>query len=374
MLDIAIKNICARKARSILCILAVLAGVFLVGTTIAMNKWMYGMMTAELAKYMGKIYVQQGGSSYPPIDSSLNQETAEVILSRDDLGLNPAESAPLAFIRTERGMMPFIPAEVMVIGIPVGKETVLLGTLEAVEGVNRFDVGEPGEEAILGDKVAEKLGASVGQTVTVNGHSVRVIGVLETSSMGSVDVAVLMPLEVAQRIFAREGQISSVLLTPNDVQKTAEIAAILRRDYPSLQVATEDDLLAEAEKVMRMPIVYMSSMGVTGLIVAMIVIMSTMFMAVEERTREFGTLRALGAQRRMIIGTVLFEALALALVGGVPALGLVFLMTRVMETTSPDIAQLSQIVVLAALSAILGGAFPAWRAARVEPLEALRYE
>jgi putative ABC transport system permease protein len=165
-----------------------------------------------------------------------------------------------------------------------------------------------------------------------------------------------------------------VLLTPNDVQKTAEIAAILRRDYPSLQVATEDDLLAEAEKVMRMPIVYMSSMGVTGLIVAMIVIMSTMFMAVEERTREFGTLRALGARRQLIIGTVFFEALALALVGGVPALGLVFLMTRVMETTSPDIAQLSQIVVLAALSAILGGAFPAWRAARVEPLEALRYE
>ncbi|MCJ7533698.1 MAG: ABC transporter permease [Anaerolineales bacterium] len=374
MLDIAIKNLGARKARSILCILAVLAGVFLVGTTITMNKWMYWMMTAELAKYMGKIYVQQGGSSYPPIDSSLNQETAEAILSRDDLGLNPAESAPLAFIRTERGMMPFIPAEVMVIGIPVGKETVLLGTLEAAEGVNRFDAGEPGEVAILGDKVSKKLGASVGQTVTVNGHSVRVIGVLETSSMGSVDVAVLMPLEVAQRIFAREGQISSVLLTPNDVQKTAEIAAILRRDYPSLQVATEDDLLAEAEKVMRMPIVYMSSMGVTGLIVAMIVIMSTMFMAVEERTREFGTLRALGARRRMIIGTVLFEALALALVGGVPALGLVFLMTRVMETTSPDIAQLSQIVVLAALSAILGGAFPAWRAARVEPLEALRYE
>ena len=90
-------------------ILAVLAGVFLLGTTITMNKWMYGTMTSELAKYMGRIYVQQGGSSYPPIDSSLNNEVANTILSRSDLGLNTDESAPMVFIRVERGMMPFLP-------------------------------------------------------------------------------------------------------------------------------------------------------------------------------------------------------------------------------------------------------------------------
>jgi putative ABC transport system permease protein len=374
VIDIALKNLSTRKVRSTLCILAVLAGVFLVGLTLVMNDWMYGTMTAELAKYMGKIYVQQGKSSYPPFDSSLSQETATAILARDDLGLNTAESASLLFIRIERGMMPFLPAKEMVIGVPIGKEAVLLGTTEATEGVNRFTAEEQGKVAILGEKVASSLGVSVGQDVTVNGQAVRVIGRLKKSSLGSVDIAVIMPLEAAQRIFALEGQVSSVLLTPTDVNKTTEIASKLRRDYPALEVTTQEDMLAEAEKVMRMPLMYMSSMGVTGLIVAMIVIMSTMFMAVMERTREIGVLRALGARRRVIVGTVLIEALILALVGVPPAMGLVFLMSKAMETDIPDVIKVLQIIGFAVAAAVLGGAYPAWRAARVEPLEALRYE
>ncbi len=374
MIDMAFKNLAARKARTILCMLTILAGVFLVGTTIVMNKWMYGTMTSELAKFMGKIYVQQGGSSYPPIDSSLNQETAEKILARSDLELNADESASLIFIRLERGMMPFIAAEMMVIGIPPGKEPVLLGNLDAIEGLNRFDVGGSNLSAILGKRVAEKLGATVGQTIAINRYDIQVIGILEKSSLGSVDISVLMPLEAAQMIFAREGQVSCALLTPTDFQQTPSIASTLRRDYPALEVATFDDMLVEAKNVMRMPIMYMSSMGVTGLIVAVIVILATMFMAVEERTREFGTLRAIGARRRLIMGTVLIEALIMAFVGLTPALGMVFFMTRMMETTLPDVAQISQIISIAILSALMGGAYPAWRAARVEPMEALRYE
>jgi len=133
-------------------------------------------------------------------------------------------------------------------------------------------------------------------------------------------------------------------------------------------------MLAEAEQVMKMPLMYMSSMGVTGMIVAMIVIMSTMFMAVTERTREFGTLRALGARQRVVVGTVLIEALVLALIGVPPAMGLVYLMSRAMETTPPDVLKLAQITLFTVVAAMVGAAYPAWRAAGVEPLEALRYE
>jgi putative ABC transport system permease protein len=374
VIDLAIRNLGARKVRSTLCALAIVAGVFLIGVTLVMNTWMYGQMTSELARYMGKIQVQQGGSSYPPFDSSISQQTADEILARTDLDLNASASAPLLFIRTERGMMPFMPAQAMVIGVPAGKEEALLGSTEAAAGANRFAAGETGNVAILGNEAARSSGTSVGRTITVNGEQVRVIGSLESSSMASVDMATILPLETAQRIFARQGQVSNVLLTPTDVNDAAELAAWLRRDYPALAVMTQDDMLAEAGKVMRMPLMYMSSMGVTGLLVAIAIIMSTMFMAVTERTREFGTLRALGGRRRLIVGTVMAEALALAAIGLGPGIGLTFAMAWAMEASPPSVTMLALIAGIAFAGSALGGLYPAWRAANVDPLEALRYE
>jgi putative ABC transport system permease protein len=372
--DIALKNLWARKTRSILCILAVIVSVFLNGSTATMNNWMYETMTSELASYMGKIYVQQGGSGYPPIDSSIGQEAAEAILARADLGLNAAESAPLIFVRTERAMMPFMPAQEMVIGVPAGKERALLGNVEAAEGVNRFDAGEQGNVAILGEEMAASSGASVGQDITINRQTVRVIGILKKSSMDSVNIAAVMPLEAVQQIFVKERTVSAVLLTPDDVNRTMEVATVLRRDYPALEVATQDDMLAEAEEVLQMPMFYMSMMSLTAFIVAVAVIMSTMVMAVMERTREIGTLRAIGASRRLVLGTVLAEILVLSLIGGVPGSLLAVPMAAAMETTLPAPAQLAQIVLFAIAAGVVGGLYPAWRASRVNPIEALQYE
>ncbi len=373
MLDVAFKNLWARRTRSVLCILAVMVSVYLNGSTQTMNNWMYQTMTSELARYMGKIYVQQGGSSYPPFDSTIAQATAEAILARADLGLNLEESAPVIFVRTERAMMPFQPARTMVIGVPVGREKVLLGDTQAADGDTRFaDAGD--DAAILGEEAADYYSATAGQDVSINGQTLRVIGVLESSSMESVNRAVIVPLPTAQRLFGKEETVSAVLLTAGDVNRVAEAAAALEQDYPLLKVTTQDDMLAEAQKVMQMPMFYMDVMGLTGFIVAVAVIMSTMVMAVMERTREIGTLRAIGASRRLILGTLLAEILFLSLIGGIPGTLLSVPMAALMKTTLPAPGQLAQIVLFAVVAGILGGLYPAWRATRVEPIEALRYE
>jgi len=374
MIDVAFKNLWARKTRSILCILAVVVSVYLNGTTATMNNRMYDMMTSELAKYMGTIYVQQVGSSYPPFESSLAQETAEDILSRDDLGLNLTESAPLLFVRLERGMMPFMSAKAMVIGVPVGREHVLLGNVEATEGVNRFSDEQTSNAVILGTQAAEYYNAQAGQNITINGETLQVIGVLERSSMESVNLSAILPLITAQHILGKDGVVSAVLLTPNDVTRVEEIAAALRQEYPVLEVTTQDDMLEEAQNVMRMPLLYMSMMSVTAFVVAVAVIMSTMIMAVTERTREIGTLRAIGASRRLILSTLLAEALILSLLGGVPGALLTIPMAAVMQSRLPGPLQLTQIVVFALVAALIGVLYPAWQATRVEPMEALRYE
>jgi len=373
MVDVAFKNLWTRRTRSILCILAVMVSVYLNGSTATMNKWMYETMTTELARYMGKIYIQQDGSGYPPIESSIPQATAEAILSRDDLGLNLEESTSLLFVRTERGMMPFLPAKAMVIGVPAGREQVLMGNTEAIAGINRFPESIT-DVAILGEQSAASYNVSVGQDVVVNGQILRVIGILKRSSMDSVNISALVPLSTAQHLFGREGTVSAVLLTAKDVNRVEEISATIGQAYPLLEVTTQEDMQQEAEKVMRMPILYMSMMSVTAFIVAVAVIMSTMVMAVMERTREIGTLRALGASKRLILSTVLVEILLLSLIGGIPGGLLSIPMAALMKTTLPTPMQLAQIVFFAVLAGLVGGLYPAWQATRVDPIEALRYE
>ena len=119
---------------------------------------------------------------------------------------------------------------------------------------------------------------------------------------------------------------------------------------------------------------YMSMMSMTAFIVLIAVIMSTMVMSVMERTREIGTLRAIGASRRLILGTILAEVLLLSLIGGIPGALLALPMAAAMKTTLPAPMQLVQIVFFAVVAGILGGLYPAWQAVRVDPLESLRYE
>lgn len=374
MLDLVFKNILARKTRSLLCILAVMVSVYLNGSTQTMNNWMYTTMTAELARYMGRIYVQQGGSSYPPFDSTISEMLAQEILARGDL--NVEQSTPLIFIRLARAMMPFMPAQAMVIGVTPGKESALWGHLEAADGVNEFASDERGDVAILGDQAAGYFDARVGDLIHINNTEVRVIGILKKSSMGrgSVDIAAVLPLASAQRIFAREGTVSAVFISARDVNAVPAMADALKRDYPLLQVVTQDDLLKDAQAVLRMPMLYMSVMSLTAFIVALAVIMSTMVMAVFERTREIGTLRAMGADARTILATIFAEIVILTLIGGIPGALLTLPMAALMNTILPGPVQLAQIVLLAVLAGALGGLYPAWRAARVNPLEALRYE
>jgi putative ABC transport system permease protein len=227
---------------------------------------------------------------------------------------------------------------------------------------------------LLGEEAAGYYGATVGQEVTINGETLRVIGVLERSLMESMNRGAIVPLSTAQRLFGKEGTVSAVLLTTGDVNAVADTVAVLRREYPVLAVNTQDDMLAEARKVLQMPTFYMSMMSLTAFVVAVAVVMSTMVMAVMERSREIGTLRAIGASRRLIVGNLLAEIILVSLIGGVPGTLLSIPMAAAMNASLPTPAQSARFVLFAVVAGLLGGLYPAWRATRLNPIEALRYE
>jgi ABC-type antimicrobial peptide transport system permease subunit len=125
------------------------------------------------------------------------------------------------------------------------------------------------------------------------------------------------------------------------------------------------------------------AIGVLAMLVGGVVVANTMLMTVYERTREIGTLRALGWGRRKIVSQVVVEGLLLCLLAAVMGAALGWLLINLLTSipvldsylaASFDVPSIVRAVALALLVGLIGSAYPAWRASRLQPVEALRYE
>jgi putative ABC transport system permease protein len=137
--------------------------------------------------------------------------------------------------------------------------------------------------------------------------------------------------------------------------------------------------VSESLAIDRFSVVLFASFGALGLLLAAVGIYGVISFAVAQRTHEFGVRMALGAQRSRVISQVLREGTILALCGTVIGLGGAYLVGRAMQSTlfgveAFDVRAFTAVSLLLLLAALLACLFPAWRASRVEPLEALRYE
>jgi putative ABC transport system permease protein len=150
-------------------------------------------------------------------------------------------------------------------------------------------------------------------------------------------------------------------------------------DMPLAGVQTIDEIVSESLAIDRFSVVLFASFGALGLILAAVGIYGVMAFAVTQRTHEFGVRMALGAQRARVIRMVLREGTILAFGGSLIGLAGAYLVGRVMHgmlfgVDAFDVRAFGAAAVLLIGSALLACWFPAWRASRVEPLEALRYE
>lgn len=265
----------------------------------------------------------------------------------------------------------------LLIGLDLGTDA--FQHFRVVEG----EVPKPTGEILLGRMAADFFGKGPGDTLTIHGQILRVSGIYETG-VGFEDGGGLIPLPLAQELFKRKGQVSfyHVKVLPEHLDELDHITRTIEDRIPLIQ-AYRSSVFGENTPDIQ---VFQSLAGVVSLIglsAGALGTMNTMLMSVFERTREIGTLRALGWRKGRVLRMVLSESLLLCLIGGVAGIGLGMGLVSLIDlspqyagliTLHLNLEALSVGLIVALLLGLLGGLYPAWRAMQLQPLDALRYE
>jgi putative ABC transport system permease protein len=248
---------------------------------------------------------------------------------------------------------------------------------------------------VIGEDMKKQLmpdADPIDKWIEVDGHQLQIVGVMDrppASLPGQDDTRVLMPYFTMHKMFpnARENMLVVIAYSGMVPQAQDEVRAVLRlaRRVPfsapdNFALATAEQMIEQFHSVTAMVALVMVILSSIGLLVGGIGVMNIMLVSVTERTREIGIRKAVGARKGDIIVQFLTEAVVLTALGGIVGLLIGWMISRAAGLIFPNLP--TAVPVWAAISGvamsvgvgIFFGIWPAGRAARLDPVEALRYE
>jgi putative ABC transport system permease protein len=411
---VALDGLVVNKMRSALTMLGVIIGVGAVIALMSIGEGAQASITEEITSIgTNLLFVSPGAFESGPVRGaagsarSLTYADAEAIADP----LNVPDAVLVAPEFSQGTQVIFGDANINV--SVLGTTDEYLGAYDVEVASGRFieekDVDKRANVAVLGSETAEDLFGSfdpIGQKIKValpgeNGGrvSVTVVGVLEEkgdSMIGSVDDAVLVPITTAQtKIFEGRNALGEPIVTRVNVVAASEdrsqvvmeqIETLLRRRHDiaadedaDFSVMSQTDILAMMTTVTNTLTVFLGAVAGISLLVGGIGIMNIMLVSVTERTREIGIRKAVGARKGDILMQFLMEAVVLSLLGGLLGILLGVGLAQVVSLTGflTSLVTLDSVVLAVGFSFAIGlffGIYPANQAAKMNPIEALRYE
>ncbi|MGD1994525.1 MAG: ABC transporter permease [Anaerolineae bacterium] len=414
-LEVAIRALLVNKMRSALTMLGIIIGISAVIILVSVGQGVQ-MMVAEQMQQVGSnlLFVIPGeleSNSTTMKSNFLRSANVSSLTLGDAEAIFDATNVPAVrdvapeFIGSGTAVYGNRNAQVNVSGVTPGYSTVrnfypVLGRF-----ITSTDLETDARVAVLGQTVVADLfqfGINpIGQTIRINRVPFRVVGVMEEkggTAFSDEDDVVFIPLTTAQsRLFGGRSvsgdySVSVIYATAVDESQIDaardEITRVLRRrhgllystDKDDFSVLTQEDISAVLGSLTAVLTGFLGLIATISLVVGGIGIMNIMLVSVTERTREIGLRKAVGARRRDILAQFLIEAITLSLVGG--GIGIVIGLTgtivasRMIEDLNLSISP-STIFLATGFSILVGmffGIYPAMRASRLNPIDALRYE
>ena len=376
MIHLAFNNILKRKTRSILTILGILSVMLLYIVITGIMHTYEKDLQSQLSAMAGRIIVQtkndsEAGSFYS-LDATIKESDAKDILALNNI--DAQKSTRVFYQSLVENWKPNLPPTVLCAGIEPGKEEAYFGDTD-ISG-DKLLSGD--HDVILGSYAAlyfeTEQGAKLGDTINIKNIDFKIVGILSDIS-SVINNSMIMPLQTAQDMFVRPGLISSVIVTSRTVTQTDGLAKEIESKYPKLMAATTKQLKKGVDEMLSELRDFMAMISNTIIVVAVFIIMIVMVMAVHERKKEIGTLKAIGASGPKILGMIIIESLTLSLIGGLLALPVsVPFEQMITSEVFTDITIWAHTLIITVILGVVSALWPAWTALRINPLESLRYE
>ncbi len=398
----SLSSLTVNKTRSGLTILGIIIGI---GSVIAMISVGQGAkdVIAQNIQSIGSNLVVVVPKAKPIPGSLVNQGDGSRTLRQDDANAMQEKLTMVKAIAPEISLIYQVVAKdknvnATVIGTVPAYQTVRKSTIEVGSFISDSHVKSFSRVAVLGSAVRDNLFGTgvdpVGKQIRIDGETAfKVIGVIKAKGgRGTLnqDNMVFVPVSAIQQFLEGDKFLTTINIEAIDEKSIPaverQVTAILLERHKiadlvdaNFSVLNQKDLVATASSVANIFTALLASVASISLLVGGIGIMNMMLMNVTERTREIGLRKALGARKRDIAGQFLFESILVTFLGGLAGIAFGWVIAEVISRLAhlPTTVTWSSVLLAVGVSAAIGiifGYYPALKAARLNPIVALRFE